>query len=245
MSGLRRAIGILGGMGPEASVHLYGLLVALSASEFGAVDNSDFPEIILDSVPVPDFISDGLRKDEALAILAGRVTDLDRLDLCCLAIACNTAHVLLPALQSIARTPFVSMIEAVASQVALDGPASVVVLGTPSTVRSGLYRHALDARGIRAIEPDEPQLRDVEAVIRRVIENRSDAADAVLLTSVADALMNRGGEAIVLGCTELPLVFPGDYSAPVYSSLDVLARALLRTYYGSLEPEKHASCVAR
>ncbi|MDZ7587130.1 MAG: tryptophan--tRNA ligase [Patescibacteria group bacterium] len=50
-------IAILGGMGPDASARLYQLLIELSRSEFGAVENHQYPEIVIDSVPVPEFFS--------------------------------------------------------------------------------------------------------------------------------------------------------------------------------------------
>lgn len=56
--------------------------------------------------------------------------------------------------------------------------------------------------------------------------------DTVQLEKIANDLTSRGAEAIILGCTELPLVFPKKYSLPVYkNSVEILAMALLRRYY--------------
>ena len=52
-----KALFIIGGMGPEASGYLYNTLINLAIKKFGARNNDDFPEIILHSIPVPDFIS--------------------------------------------------------------------------------------------------------------------------------------------------------------------------------------------
>ena len=75
----KRPIAIIGGMGPEASVYIYNLLIKQSIDLFGAVNNEDFPEIIIHSMPVPDFISSDERQDEALEMLKKRVTEINKL----------------------------------------------------------------------------------------------------------------------------------------------------------------------
>src|SRR3989344_3827305 len=81
------AIGILGGMGPDASARLYQLMIEMARSEFGARKNEDYPEIVLQSIPVPDFISDTKRAEEAVFMLKERVRRLAHLDVGCLGLA--------------------------------------------------------------------------------------------------------------------------------------------------------------
>jgi aspartate racemase len=232
MAGAGSAIGVLGGMGPEASEYLYKMLIELSIKEFGAESNDSFPEVVLYSIPVPDTIS----SDQALAnvrdMLVDRVTHLNSLDLICLSIACNTIHVLLPDLQAASRVPFVSMIEEVADNVAEDGKKKVTILGTPSTIRYRLYQTALDKRGIESVTPAPEQLDTLEGIIRNVIAGTAGPEDERRIVEVADSLATQGAQGVILGCTELPLVFPEDYRLSVYNSLKILALALLRKYYG-------------
>lgn len=75
---MRKTIGLLGGMGPEASGYMYKKLIEMSVSDFGAKNNDQFPEIILCSVPVPDFISDYKNKQKALNMLKESVLDLNK-----------------------------------------------------------------------------------------------------------------------------------------------------------------------
>lgn len=226
-----KAIGILGGMGPEASGYLYRLLIEKAISDFGAVNNDDFPEIILHSIPVPDFISSDEQKEKALEMLKERVALLNKTNIGCLAIACNTAHVLLPDLQQVSKVPFISMIAAVSDGVKADGIKTVGILGTPSTLRSKLYQRALSKEGIEAIIPAEKDFLIMEKAIRDVIKGKITKADARALATLAHKLKARGAQGIILGCTELPLVFPEKYSLPVYNSVAILAVALLQKYY--------------
>lgn len=136
------AIGILGGMGPGASNYLYKILIDLSIKYFGAKNNDDFPEIILYSIPVPDFISSSEKKEKALKMLVARVKSLNKLNLSCLSIACNTAHALLSKLQSSSKVSFISMIDEVVRKLGRIHKA-VGILGTPSAIKYRLYQDAL------------------------------------------------------------------------------------------------------
>lgn len=229
----KKALAILGGMGPQASSYMYDRLISLSMQHFAAENNDDFPEIIIYSIPVPDFISDEKNKIEAYKMLMSRVIDLNKLDIFCLSIACNTAHVLLPRLQKVSQVPFVSMIKEVVFAISQDKRKCVGILGTPATLRTELYQNELNKYKIRAIVPNKSQIRKLNQIIRNVIKGQADEKDLSVLLSIADCLKKRGAEAIILGCTELPLIFPLQYKIPVYNSVEILSMALLRRYYES------------
>lgn len=227
----RKAIGVLGGMGPEASEFLYKLLIEKAIKNYGAKHNDDFPEIVLHSIPVPDFISSDTEREKALLMLEDRVEKLQYLDLCCLSIACNTAHILIDKLQAKSQIPFISMIDAVADRIQAEQKKLIGVLGTPSTLRYKLYQNELEKRGVGVINPTEDQINQLEIIIRHVLAGTATKTDEEALKTIADTLSEQGAEGIILGCTELPLVFPKQYLLPVYSSLDILADALLTVYY--------------
>lgn len=228
---MKKAIGIIGGMGPQASVYLYKMLVELAISEFNAIHNKDFPEIVLHSVPVPDFISSEREKNRALSMLKKRVKSLNSMNLSCLSIACNTAHILLPQLQKISKVPFISIIDETAKAINKKGVKKVGLLGTPSTIKYGLYQNALDKYGISTVIPSEKQISILEKIIRNILKGKNTIKDKQQLVKIAAQLKANGAEAIVLGCTEIPLIFPKNYEPPIYNSLEILARSLLQTYY--------------
>lgn len=226
-----KALFIIGGMGPEASGYLYKLLIDLAIKEFEAKNNDDFPEIILQSVPVPDFISNDKSRDEALKMLEKRVKKANKLDISCIAIACNTAHILLPQLQAGSKAPFISMIDETVKQISRNNIKKVGLMGTPSTIKYGLYQAALGKNGISMILPSQRQIKILEKVIRNILKGRILTKDNGDLKEIADALKSQRVQGIILGCTELPLVFPAKYCLPVYNCVEILARALLQKYY--------------
>ncbi len=224
-----KALYILGGMGPEASIYLYKLLIDSAIKDYKAKHNNDFPEIILHSVPVPDFISDDKSRNKALGMLEQRVRQIKKG--LCISIACNTAHILLSQLQKNTKIPFVSMIDETAKQIHAKGYKKIGLLATPSTLRYSLYQNALNNFGISTLIPSKNEIKILEQVIRNVLKGEILSKDTLKLKKIAYNLQNRGSQAIILGCTELPLVFPKTFKLPVYNSLKVLAQKLLQIYY--------------
>ncbi|RJQ38374.1 amino acid racemase [Candidatus Microgenomates bacterium] len=228
----QKTIYVLGGMGPQASGYLYKLLVEKAVNNFGAEKNEDYPEIIIHSIPVPDFISDNSKRKQALRMLKKRVEKLNSLDISCLSIACNTAHILLPRLENITKLKFVSIITETVKEVHKRKKKKVGLLGTPSTIKYGLYQSELKKYGIEPVVLDSNKdLQIIEKIIRNVLKGKILAKDEGILEKAANKLKARGAEGIILGCTELPLVFPKKCSLPVFNSLEILAMALLRNYY--------------
>ncbi len=224
-------IAILGGMGPEASAKMLEVMVSMAADEFDAKNCEDFPEIIIDSVPVPDFISSKKNLPLARKMLIGRVRKLNGFNIFSFAMACNTVHILAGDLQKVAGAPFVSMIESVAREVVASGITKVGLLATPSTINSGLYQKALSKNNIDLVLPTKAQISRIEGVIRRVISARNLQADAEKLVKITKSFEEKGAQGIILGCTELPLVFPKDFQLPVFDSIEILSRELLVRYY--------------
>lgn len=227
----KSAIMILGGMGPEASGYMYSMLIKIAIAKFETKNNDDFPEVILHSIPVPDFISNNKNRKKALEMLKQRVKLVNKDDVSCISIACNTAHVLLPELQKVSKIPFVSMVDEVVKKVKIDGKKNVGLMGTPSTIQYGLYQTALNKYGISVLVPSKRQIKMLEKIIRNVLKGKTIAEDSKSLPKIADDLRIKGAEGIILGCTELPLVFPKRYSLPIYNSVEILAMELLRRYY--------------
>ncbi len=231
---MKKTLAILGGMGPEASEYMYNKLIRMSIEKFGAVHNDQFPDIVLFSVPVPDFISDESSKKAALEMLKTRVKMVDPNQIQCFSIACNTAHLLLKDLQKETTVPFVSMVDEMVKQIQKNGFKKIGLMGTPTTLKTGLYSSAFEKVNVESNLPSQSQIDQLERVIRAVIAGKNGKEEEKLLIKIADSLVAKGAEAIILGCTELPIVFPTSYKVPSFNSIAVLAEALLEKYYHPL-----------
>jgi aspartate racemase len=228
----KRPIVILGGMGPQASSTLYRLLIDEASSGYGVEHNEDYPHIIVQSLAVPDFISDRSRQSEAIEQMRQGVALARKSDPIAVGMACNTAHLFVDEIEIADGLPFVSLIEVVADAVNAKGIKKVGLMASPTTIATSLYENALNQRGIDVIVPSESEQRRTEEVIRAVIAGKSGPSEAAVLTKISRRLTEEGAEGVILGCTELPLAF--DHSVakfPVFDCLDLLADKLLSRYY--------------
>lgn len=224
------AIAILGGMGPEASAKMLEVMISMAAEKFKAKNGDDFPEIIVDSIPIPDFISNKKNLIIAKRMLKQRIKSLGTLNVSNFAIACNTAHLLLADLELSSPAPFVSIIDAVVAETERRGFKIVSLLASPSTIKTNLYTNNFAKAGISVHLPSRKQTQKIEKIIRRIIARKNTEKDAKALKEIATSL---GAEAVVLGCTELPLIFPKDFSLPVLDSIKILSAKLLENFYNN------------
>lgn len=223
----QKTIGIIGGMGPQASAKLVQVVIDMAARDFGAKNDDEFPEIILNSVQVPNFISTRKNVKIVQNRLIKTIKNMEVFNPSCFAIACNTAHILVKDLQAQTTVPFISIIDAVTKAVSKAKITKIGLLGTPVTISSGLYKNALIKQKIVVITPSKKERIIVENVIRNVLAGEIKNIDAQRLMFVAESLRKKGAQGIILGCTELPLIFPKDFVIPVFDSIEILARALL------------------
>lgn len=224
-------IGVIGGMGPQASNELYRLLIEGARLRYGARNNDDFPEILIDSVPVPDFLSDTREMEKAAVMLEDRTRRLAKYGASCISVACNTACLLSGRLQKQISVPFVSVVDEVAKKASLRHK-HVLLLASPTSLRLGLYQKVLSRYGVSCVVPSEKYHREIENIIRGVIEGRDRRLlKNKLVRLTENILTNEYVDGIILGCTELPIVFPVQYRLPVYNSLSILAESLLKRYY--------------
>lgn len=218
-------------MGPQASAKLLEVLIDMCTKDFGVRNETDFPEIILDSIPAPDFISNKRNVGITLNILATRVKSLEIFNPICFGIACNTAHLLLNDLQSKTKIPFISIIDEVVNQVSCSKIDRIGVLATPVTINSDLYQKALGKQKISVVTPSKADQKIVEKVIRNILAGKTDDVDKQRLVLISETLEKKGAQGIILGCTELPLIFPKRFSLPVFDSIEILSRALLERFF--------------
>ena len=142
----------------------------------------------------------------------------------------NTIHQALPHVLPHSPLPWLHIAEVVATEAAAHGWRRVGVTGTRWLVEGEVYPEKLAARGIEAVRPTAAEREAVDRIIMAELVRGMFKPDSVAtLQGVLARMKNDGCEAVVLGCTELPLVL-GDHNAPLptLDSTRLLARAALR-----------------
>ncbi len=227
----KNIIGILGGMGPQASCELYKLIIDGARRAYGAHHNDEYPEIILDSIPVPDGFSHPEKMEAVASILEDRVSRLTSFGATTIAIACNTVCVYKNRLQSKTDCNVISTVEEVVKETA-NSHSNVVLLASSTSLQLRLYQDMMDRYGITYVYPKEHLYARIDSIIEGVLSGESYEALSKNITNLTDSLSDRSqATAVVLGCTELPLIFPKNFRMPVISSLSILAENILKRYY--------------
>lgn len=217
-----RRIGVLGGMGPEATILLQQRLVAA----VDAQDDRDHIPLLIDMNPqVPSRIERLIhgRGDDPAPVLADMARLLEAAGAEALAMPCNTAHHYAGAIAGAVEIPFLNMPERAAARAATRiGPGGAVgVLASPATELTGLFPKVLQAHGLQALFPQDPP-RMLSAIQRIKAAGPGDA-DRATLKSAARELAARGARCILVGCSEFSLISEAAEGAvPVIDTLDVL-----------------------
>lgn len=210
-------LGLLGGMGPAATVDFLAKLQALTPAE----TDQDHIRVLVDLNPqVPDLATESMAAEAELAEmaqgLAGAGAEV-------LAMACNTAHVHARIVQQAAGLPLIDMIECAAAEAQDTGAQRIGVLGSKQALR--LYHEHLAARGLSALFLAPDRQAAYKELITRI--KAGDTGEVVRsgMLALAQDLIAEGARTLIAGCTEVPLVIrPDDLAIPMIDSSAALAR---------------------
>lgn len=222
-------IGILGGMGPLATVDFMRKLLDATPA---ASDQEHVP-VVVSSIPqVPDRTA--AFKGEGASPLGAMIASGQRLASAgaqLLVIPCNTAHLWFDDIADALKLPMLHLVDAALEAAAeLVGPqARIGLLATDATVASGLYinraKNLPHAAGMEWVMPTAGEM--LERVMPGIAAVKAGQLEQgrQLLGSCAQALVQRGAQALVLGCTEIPVVLTQDGApAPVIDATAALAK---------------------
>lgn len=235
-------LGVLGGMGPLATVDFMHKLIDATPA---ARDQEHMP-VIVHSVPqIPDRTTAYLSGSDApWAYLLDGLRTLERAGAAAIAIPCNTAHIWHRRLVDAASVEVLHIgrasCDALVSRIERErgsrinngndsGGARIGLLATSATLRARIYHDDLERVGLAVVEPDAGRQDDwVMPGIAAVKAGRIDAGRA-LLTRAAQALQAAGPlDALLLACTEIPVALSGvTLDVPMVDATDMLARACL------------------
>lgn len=235
MNKAQKTAGVLGGMGPEATVDFMTRVIALT----DASRDQDHVRMLVDHNPhVPNrqdaILDDGEDPAPVLAAMAARL-EASGADF--LVIPCNTAYVYQDAILAATHIPLISIVgvSIAAAQERAPGVNRIGLLATDGCLKSGIYQSGLEAAGLEAELPTAEEVHELMTVVKTIKAGKQTEATARGMADLADALASRGAGAIIAGCTEIPLVLGEDaVSVPLISSTDALAEITVKLATGEI-----------
>jgi aspartate racemase len=219
-----RVVGIIGGMGPEATVDLMRRVVAKTPAH----DDQDHIHLIVESNPkIPSRIAhliEGTGADPTPELIRIAV-NLQRAGAEALAIPCNTAHAYAHSIRRAVSIPLLDMIDLTVAQIA-GSPrnARVGLLASSAVIATELYAKAFSSHGIAVVLP--PHQEDVMNLIKAVKRGDTGLQAQTALSRIALDLAKQA-DVLLIGCSELSVIAAA-VTVPFVDSLDVQAEAIVK-----------------
>lgn len=216
-------LGVLGGMGPQASATFYQRLTAATQARR---DQDHLRVLLWSDASIPDRTA-GILSGEEEPVFEALLSGLKLLEGAgcgVLAVTCNTAHFFADRLQQQLSVPLIHMIRETARAARDTGAKRVGLLATDGTVQTGLYQRELRELGLESVTPTPALQKQVMSLIYDEIkQGRPGALED--FAPVDAFLRNQGCGCAILGCTELS-VFGQTHALPPYyiDAMDVLVR---------------------
>jgi len=212
---MSKILGVLGGMGPAATVAFLARVQALTPAQ----GDADHIRVVMDLNPqVPDR---NTHPGEAEAELAAMALRLKAAGAEVLAMPCNTAHAQKAGIEA-AGLPFIDMIAATVAAAKGHGARSIGILATPGG--EALYLAALEAEGMSPVTLQGADRDAFMVCVYAVKRGETGPEPRAEMRRLARALKSAGADAVIAGCTEVPLLLDSeDVSVPVVDSVSVLA----------------------
>ncbi len=220
-------VGIIGGMGPMATIYFMELIVNMTKAE---CDNEHLEMIVYNCPTIPDrteYIV-GKSKESPLPKLLEIGKLLKNQAVECVAIPCMTAHYFHKELDTIG-VPVIHGIRETALSLKEAGIKKAGIMATDGTITSGIFQKELENLGIEAVIPEEKYQTRIMDIIYKQIKAGQMPEEKEVYALKSYFVNEKGAEAVILGCTELSLL-KKEYALGdgIIDTLEVLAKKALQ-----------------
>ncbi len=228
---MKKTIGILGGMGPEATAYFYELIVTQTRAK---TDQEHIKAIIYSNPEIPPRTDSILKKGPSpTPLLVEGFQRLKDAGADFVVMPCVTAHYFCSEIKDQVDIPFISLLdEAVKwTKEKVPGLRRAGLVASSGTLESRLFHDVFGKAGIEIIHPEEVEQNQVmEAIFgpKGIKAGFTSGFPKETLVNIVKILVARGADAIIAGCTEVPLVLKDlDIPVPLIEPLRIAARACI------------------
>ena len=228
---MKKTIGIMGGMGPEATAYMFDLILKNTK----ASSDQDHIHVVINSYPQIPPRTDAIlgQGPSPTAFLVKGIEALIAAGADFVVMPCITAHHFIPEVKEEISFDFVSLPEEAARWAKdwIPDLETVGILASTGTLRTGIFHKAFEAQGISLISPDdEGQSRLMDAIFgpQGIKAGHINGNPRETIVALARDLVRQGAGAVLTGCTEVPLALrPEDLSVPLIEPMRIAAEACI------------------
>jgi len=217
-----KTIGLLGGMSFESTLDYYKEINKIVNKKLGLLHSA---KILLYSFDFEEI--ENLQKkedwDRLSKALINKAKILEEAGARGLAICTNTMHIVAPQVQNFINIPLINIVDSVGKKIEEKGFKKVALLGTRYTMTKSFYKDKLEYFNIKTLVPNKNQIDIINSIIYKelCVGNILDSSRKEF-QRIIDSLKENGAEAVVLGCTEIPLLIKEqDSSLPIFDSTKI------------------------
>ncbi len=220
-------LGVIGGMGPMAGIYFCELVT----QKTHAFSDAEHIDMVLCSFPrIPDRTAYLLDKSNPSPV--GEIVRIGKslVSQGCtvIAVPCVTSFALYEEYAPEINANIIHMPDETALYLKQSGAKKVGIMATDGTVHTGLFQSACKKQGIETVLPDKEHQKMVMSVIYDQVK-AGLPVDQKMFSDICDNMVKNGAERIILGCTELSLVFRGKHPDICVDAMEVLAEACIKT----------------
>jgi len=207
-------------MGPEATAELYLRIIKLFQNKFKAKYDSDFPEIIIINVPIPDVVENSNQQEKVKEMLINAAIKLEKIGSDFIAIPCNTVTYYLTEIQRNINIPIINILQETIKFIKIRKFEKIGLLATETTIKSNIYSDFMNDLLTLSLDKQKQTTK----IIMNVLEGKKTNNDKNKLREFIKELKSNGAEKIILGCTELPILIKNNDDC--IDTLDILANSV-------------------
>lgn len=212
-----KKIGILGGIGPEATSYFYTQLIQRVRGAGNVRRNIDYPQIIINSMNAPELVSPVASKDDLEPYIRG-IRELALLNPEYIVMACNTIHLFRDEIIEQSGYEKISDIKQIVTQRLATVPGTISVIGTQLTVSGGLYTDPERTY----INPDARQLALIGEVVVNYNAHGETLENKKKLLEIIGQKKQDGADVFIAGCTEVSELLQGETNDTIIDTLELL-----------------------
>jgi aspartate racemase len=237
-----KTMGVIGGMGPEATKAFYERIIVALQKQYEYWQDSDYPYMYIINLPLPDvWHGKPEERDRVVSMLCTAAKQLEKNGCDFLAVPCNSAHLYFKHICNSVSIPVLNIIRETCEEAKSRDIKTIGLLATKTTIDERLYEVCFEESGIDVIRPPKYMQQKLEGIIDNILRGRKLHSDKKKVLEMIRYFRKEEAEAVVLGCTDLPLlVGPGDMDEVMLDTLQILVEAALQHIHPQRVHRKHA-----
>lgn len=220
-----KKIGLVGGISWVSTIDYYRFINEGVNEKLGGFN---FAECIIYSLNFGDIQAKSW--DNSFDLLLNACESLKKSGVDAIVLCANTAHLFADRLQQTVQLPVIHIVEETAKAITKKGFKRAGLLGTKFTMEMDFYRNKLEEFGLEVLIPEKQETRDyIQHTVKEELGTGFiNAKTKINYVSIANELIARGAECIILGCTEIPmLISQADFEIPVFDTTRIHSQAVV------------------